>query len=118
MKKIFAAFAVVFVLAGCGSKTIQDEISKEIKMDVSDGIEVSNYNEYGGFHGDGCACVALQFEDDTIVREIADNQEWKSLPMDKTAQILAYGITEEKENSVAVSGPYLTKNSTDGRIKF
>lgn len=101
MKKIiFSLLFLVFIMAGCGLNGERSEISKEIGVNVSEGNEIFSYDDHGGFHGDRTSCIALQFENDKILKAISKNKDWQSFPMDDVMQVLVYG----KEGS----GPYLT----------
>ena len=44
---------------------------------------------------------------------IAANAAWTPLPLDETAQALAYGVTREDGGEVFSAGPYLTDDSGD-----
>lgn len=72
MKKLFAISLVVvalLALVSCGSKTTaQDTISKELGLDVSGGKEILNTNTYSG--DEGTSCIAVTFDDDTVLDAI------------------------------------------------
>ena len=103
-------------LAACGgggdaeeeSSETAAEISQALGIQVSGGEEVSSYDSHGGFHGDGISCVALQFSDSQVADVIASSAAWAPLPMDETAQALAYGTAWEDGGEVFSVGPYLT----------
>ena len=42
-----------------------------------------------------------------------ENAAWTPLPLDETAQALAYGVTREDGGEVFSAGPYLTDDSGD-----
>ena len=73
----------------------------------------SSSDTHGGFHGAGISCVALQFPDSQVADAIAANAAWTPLPLDETAQALAYGVTREDGGEVFSAGPYLTDDSGD-----
>ena len=109
MKK-FLFFALVVLislgmLTACGPKSPKDTVSKELGLDVSDGKEISNYDTHSG-NGDGTSCVAIRFEDDTVLKEIQENQDWKKFPLDETVQALVYGVSDETGGT----GPLLVDN--------
>ena len=68
------------------------------------GEEISSSDTHGGFHGDGISCVALQFPDSQVADAIAANAAWTPLPLDETAQALAYGVTREDGGEVFSAG--------------
>lgn len=109
MKKIFrislAFTLLLIVLTACAKKDIQKNVSKELKIDVSGGTEISNYDTHSG-NGDGTSCVVLEFSDDKILKEIQESSEWKSFPLSETVQALVYGVSDEKSNV----GPFLNDN--------
>ena len=82
---------MLFTLTACGSEDPAEEISRALHIDVSAGEEISSSDTHGGFHGDGISCV----------------------PLDETAQALAYGVTREDGGEVFSAGPYLTDDSGD-----
>ena len=85
---------MLFTLTACGSEDPAEEISRALHIDVSAGEEISSSDTHGGFHGDGISCVALQFPNSQVADAIAANAAWTPLPLDETAQALAYGVTE------------------------
>lgn len=109
MKKGFTVLILLcfclFTQAACFSKSTQDKVSEELGIDVSKGREISNYDDHGGFHGDGTTCIALEFEDDTVLEQIENDPAWKAFPLDETVETLVYGMSDEDGKS----GPYLTK---------
>ena len=115
MKKLFIITVVLLVsafsLTACGSKSVQDRISKEIGIDVSTGKEVSNYDTHSG-NGDGTSCIVLSFDDDTVLEKIKNNSEWEAFPINETIQTLVYGISDETSSV----GPFLNDNK--GNCRF
>ena len=109
MKKLFIITVVLLVsafsLTACGSKSVQDRISKEIGIDVSTGKEDSNYDTHSG-NGDGTSCIVLSFDDDTVLEKIKNNSEWEAFPINETIQTLVYGISDETSSV----GPFLNDN--------
>ena len=104
-KMTLAGLLLVFLvsLAACGSQSPQDEVSRELGLDVSDGSEVSEYDTHSG-NGDGVACVALHFDGRAVLDQIRKDPDWKAFPLDETAQTVVYGVSDES----ASVGPYLT----------
>ena len=114
MKKLFAILLVVvalFALVSCGSKTTaQDTISKELDLDISGGKEVLNINTYSG--GEGTSCIAVTFDDDTVLDAIKNSVNWEAFPLDETVQTLVYGI----ENGTSKEGPFLADANGDSMV--
>ena len=108
---IFAVFC--FFLTACSSAKPQNSISNELGIDVSGGEEISNYDDHGGSHGDGATCIALQFSDDSVLKQISQNDSWQEFPLDETTTALVYGVTNETDGWVSVNGSYLTDGSGD-----
>ena len=105
------SMVALFTLAACGSKTVQDSISKELGLSVSGGKEVSNFNTYSG--GEGRSCIAISFDDDTVLEEIKGNSEWKAFPLDETMQTLIYGLEDETGGK---SGPFLSDDQQNALV--
>ena len=114
MKKIFAISLVLvalLVLVSCGSKmTAQDTISKELDLDISGGKEVLNINTYSG--GEGTSCIAVTFDDNTILDAIKNSSNWEAFPLDETVQALVYGI----ENGTSKEGPFIADENGDSMV--
>lgn len=106
MKRVISVICIVFVfvLTACGSQEPQNTISKEIGIDVSGGNETSDFDDHGGFHGDGTTCIVLSFSDDEVLEKIKASRQWKEFPLDETVKALVYGISDETGSS----GPFLT----------
>lgn len=111
MKKLFAISLVVvalLALVSCGSKTTaQDTISKELGLDVSGGKEIINTNTYSG--GEGTSCIAVTFDDDTVLDAIKNSANWEAFPLDETVQTLVYGM----EDGTSKEGPFLADENGD-----
>lgn len=106
-KPLVALMAIIVVLSialtACKSESGQNIVSEALGIDVSSGNEVSNYDTHNG-NGDGTSCIALSFNDDTVLEKIKNNTEWSSFPLDETVQTLVYGV----ETETTKDGPFLT----------
>ena len=63
--------------------------------------------------------MQLQFSDGEVLEQIEESGDWEAFPLDRTAQALVYGVTEEtgtEETGITVfqTGPYL--NDSDGNL--
>lgn len=112
MKKCFAIVGIILVLtlqiSACSSVDFSEEISEKIGLDVSAGKEITVLDTHGGFHGDGTTYVVLDFSGDKLEKQIKDDERWKKLPLDKEAETLAYGTRKETDDTIEISGPYMT----------
>lgn len=99
-------------LSACGAKSPQEIVSKELGIDVSKGVETSNIDTHGGFHGDGNTCIALRFDDDSALDAIKNNSKWKEFPLDETMQALVYGLKDE----TGEIGPFLNDNEGNALV--
>lgn len=72
-KPLVALMAIIVVLSialtACKSESGQNIVSEALGIDVSSGNEVSNYDTHSG-NGDGTSCIALSFNDDTVLEKI------------------------------------------------
>ncbi len=93
-------------LSACGAKGPQEIVSNELGIDVSKGVEISDVDTHAGFHGDGVTCIALRFEDESVLDSIKENSDWKELPLDETMQALVYRM----EDATGEIGPFLNDN--------
>ena len=75
-KSLVALMAIIVVLSitltACKSESGQNIVSKALGIDVSSGNEVSTYDTHSG-NGDGTSCIALSFNDDTVLEKIKNN---------------------------------------------
>ncbi len=107
MKKLgvlLIAAIMSVALAACGNQTPQEIVSEELGIDVSDGIEISNEDTHGGFHGDGHTFISLQFDDNSVLGAIKKDAKWKEFPLDAAMQALVYGLNDEESQI----GPFLS----------
>ena len=113
MKKFVSLIliAALIMLTACsadesarsGDSYDSDKISKIVGMDVSDAEYMTVIDTHGGFHRDGCACVSIQFEDDSCENIISDKEHWQPLPLSYNLCKIVYGVKEGEYTS----GPYI-----------
>lgn len=107
MKKLAVLLVTIimcFALAACGNNTPQEIVSKELGVDVSSSIEISDADTHGGFHGDGYTFIALRFDDNSVLDAIKKDSKWQEFPLDETMQALVYGLDDEASKI----GPFLS----------
>lgn len=118
MKKRLAIVGIIlifiFQMSACGSTNFSEEISEKLGVDVSGGKEVTVSDTHGGFHGDGTTYVVLEFSSDKLEEDIKNNEKWSRLPLDKGAETLAYGTRKETDDTIEISGPYMTDDKGNG----
>ena len=116
---IMAALALLLSACGVGSaRGVLDEIAGVLELDLSGCEVVSSRDDHGGFHGDGTAFAELKCSGGGVLDQIKEDGNWKAFPLDKTAQSLVYGVTEQtgtEETGIMVyqTGPYLTGEEGD-----
>ena len=116
---MMAALALLLSACGGGSaRSVQDEIAGALDLDLSGCEVVSSWDDHGGFHGDGTAFAELNCSHTGVLNQIKEDGNWKAFPLDKTAQSLVYGVTEQtgtEETGIMVyqTGPYLTGEEGD-----
>lgn len=107
MKRIILTIITLLIftlsLTACGSQDLQNTISKELGLDVSTGKMTSDFDNHGGFHGDGETYIALSFFDSKVLEQIKESAQWKKFPLDQTVRTLIYGISDETSSI----GPFL-----------
>ena len=119
---IMAALALLLTACGGGSvRSVQDEIAGALELDLSGCEVVSSWDDHGGFHGDGTAFAELKCSGGGVLDQIKEDGNWKAFPLDRTAQSLVYGVTEQtgtEETGIMVyqTGPYLTDGEGDPRV--
>ena len=103
MKKIkcSAAIAVLLIgvllnVTGCqliGFQTtdLLTDISNTLEVDVCDGVVIYQYDDHGGFLGDGEMVVKLSFSDTDCLNRIKESSAWNPLPLTKNLEAFVYG---------------------------
>lgn len=95
--------ALALCLCACGGPDAAQLVSRALGIDAA-GAEVLRCEDgHGGFHGDGTAYIVLRFPDGALLEQLRADGDWRALPLDATAQALAYGREEEDGRT----GPYL-----------
>lgn len=121
MKKYCAVFCLILsamLTTACSSVFKVNPLiplSFVLGADVSKGEITQSTDTHGGFLGDGCLFMMLDFEDEdgqALAAQLAENSEWSSLPLTDTLSALVYG-TSGSSSSV---GPYVT--DSDGNALF
>lgn len=87
-------FAFLLTACGFGSQNPKQIISDELGIDVSSGKELSSFENHSGFHGDGTTYISLRFLDHQALKQIEESAQWKKFPLDRTARVLVYGISD------------------------
>lgn len=108
-----AAFILCLCLTAC-SPTKAHPLSDALGLDLSSETVVTHSDSHGGFHGDGLTYTVLAFSDQEVLKQIQASEAWHELPMDETATVLVYGITQVASDRVIQRGPYLSTD--DGPI--
>lgn len=107
-----AAVILSLALGACGLQGPQKTVAKELGLDVSGVNGISCFDSHGGFHGDGAACIALDFSDGKVLEQIESSSKWKKFPLDETVRALVYGISDDT-GSV---GPFLTDGDGEALV--
>ncbi|MCH5211873.1 MAG: hypothetical protein J1G06_02555 [Oscillospiraceae bacterium] len=77
---------IIILLLACNinnilSHAFQSRISHVIGVNIRKGTEITHTDSHGGFHGDGTTFVAVSFSDDTVLKKISKNRNWKAMPL-------------------------------------
>lgn len=112
MRIMVLILIMMLSLAGCGNSDIQGNLSDSLEIDVSKGMVLSDSDSHGGFHGDGMMFQAISFDDNNVLDEIKDNDNWKPMPLSENITALVYGVDDE----VSSIGPYLTDENGNAII--
>lgn len=115
MKRIISVIGILLVLLllyACSSQEPLNTISNELGIDVSNGDEISNMDNHGGFHGDGTTYIVLSFSDGKVLEQIKEHSQWKAFPLNETVKTLIYGTSDE----TTTMGPILTDDEGNALI--
>lgn len=95
------------------------ENKAEIRMgiNISDGNTVDEYENHGGFHGDGITFKKVDYSEtdyQEIVDKIKENEDWKPLPLSKNLNWLIYGEEDDDDENYG----YVFRKDNDGKNLF
>lgn len=93
-------------------------LSSALDVDVSKGEITKSSDTHGGFLGDGCLFMTLDFDDEdgqTLAARLNENSARSSLPLTENLSILLYGISGSSSSVGPYSvGPYITDSDGNG----
>ena len=110
MKKIISIVMVIgclsLLLCGCdlfsGEKSLKEVAAEHLNLSLDDATVLEEWDNHGGFHGDGETFVKLSCADGF---EENFNSEWKALPLEGEAYQYFYewgGVFEHPETDEKV----------------
>lgn len=108
MKKLTVIYGLLtsLLLTACGGGAPGSELTalcQSLGVDVRRGTVVAQWDDHGGFLGDGTAYMRLQFSDENCLTAIRQASGWKQLPLSENLTALVYGF----QSGSASIGPYL-----------
>ncbi|BAK99651.1 hypothetical protein OBV_24530 [Oscillibacter valericigenes Sjm18-20] len=126
MKKHSAIFCLILsaiLMTACSSPFAADptlRLSSALDVDISKGEITQSSDTHGGFLGDGCLFMTLDFDDEdgqALAAQLTENPAWSSLPLTDHLSTLLYGISGSSPSVGPYSvGPYVT--DSDGNALF
>lgn len=110
MKKVISAMCIIVVLAfllgSCGYNDYRNKISKALGIDIPSGAPMKSVDTHGGFNGDGATWVSVGFTSDkNPTEQIKNNHDWKPLPLDEVAEVLAHDLKIQLDDGEATLMP-------------
>ena len=110
MKRIFSALCIIialaFLLGSCGYNDYRSKISKALGIDIPSGAPMKSVDTHGGFNGDGATWVSVGFTSDkNPTEQIKNNHDWKPLPLDEVADVLAHDLKIQLDDGEATLMP-------------
>ncbi len=110
MKKVISAVCIIVVLAfllgSCGYNDYRNKISKALGIDIPSGAPMKSVDTHGGFNGDGATWVSVGFTSDkNPTEQIKNNHDWKPLPLDEVADVLAHDLKIQLDDGEATLMP-------------
>lgn len=91
---------------GIGSSSVQEELSRTLGVDLSQGKLMETQDSHGGFHGDGERWVTLSFVDCDLSPALEAEEEWQSLPLPAPLETVLYGKTKTEGTEIIQEGPF------------
>lgn len=110
MKKVISAMCIIvalaFLLGSCGYNDYRNKISKALGIDIPSGAPMKRVDTHGGFNGDGATWVSVGFTSDkNPTEQIKNNHDWKPLPLDEVADVLAHDLKIQLDDGEATLMP-------------
>lgn len=110
MKKVISAMCIIialaFLLGSCGYNDYRNKISKALGIDIPSGVPMKSVDTHGGFNGDGATWVSVGFTSDkNPTEQIKNNHDWKPLPLDEVAEVLAHDLKIQLDDGEATLMP-------------
>ena len=110
MKKVISALCIIVVLAfllgSCGYNDYRSKISKALGIDIPSGAPMKSVDTHGSFNGDGATWVSVGFTSDkNPTEQIKNNHDWKPLPLDEVADVLAHDLKIQLDDGEATLMP-------------
>lgn len=80
---LFSLFlaAILLMTAGCGKRDPLEFLEKKSGVDLPEGKVLFETDTHGGFHGDGCLQMAVQFDGGSVSDRLQGSEKWKPLPL-------------------------------------
>ncbi len=89
VKVLIMVLLVAVSLAACGDTIAPKEIIEEdLKLDISNAHAAVYSDSHGGFLGDGCTRIVMDFPDSYVAGQIEKSDDWDSLPNSTVSKIL------------------------------
>lgn len=98
---IVLLISIIFVMSkGREFRKIQRYVSEVIDVNVLDGELLVNYDDHGGFLGDGEIFIKIKMPNNRCLDVMKTNPKWLPLPFSSNISRVVYGI-ESKEFSAS-----------------
>ena len=98
---IVLLISMMFVMSkGREFRKIQRYVSEVIDVNVLDGKVLVNYDDHGGFLGDGETFIKIKMPNDRCLDVMKTNPKWLPLPFSSNIYRVVYGI-ESKDFSAS-----------------
>ena len=97
---------LAFLLGSCGYNDYRSKISKALGIDIPSGAPMKSVDTHGGFNGAGATWVSVGFTSDkNPTEQIKNNHDWKPLPLDEVADVLAHDLKIQLDDGEATLMP-------------
>ena len=89
------------------------ELSTALGTDLAQGTVLEEWDDHGGFHGDGARWVELSLAGADPAPVFSQEAGWHATPLPEELEAVWYGVTRQTDQGEVSAGPYLPEGVSD-----
>ena len=106
---VILALLCALTLTACTGDTqgTLGELSTALGTDLAQGTVLEEWDDHGGFHGDGARWVELSLSGADPAPVFSQEAGWHATPLPEELEAVWYGVTRQTDQGEVSEGPYL-----------